>query len=225
LIGLTVLLWGRSASAEPNLGGRAALGVRVVCDGERYGAAVVVHDFRSGVDSGSLVLTALHVVQGCRRLEAVLVGCPAPQHPELIGPYSAERPIRLLVWPEYDLAAIEVPEHERASLSKRVPSVRIAANSSRARPPYLSDLTLLAKSGVNVCPRIPARRRDIVTVDEVYKSLDEPDYVALFGSLSSRTVLMSYESTALGGTSGAPVVWTNGAREAAQRAHRRRIAT
>jgi hypothetical protein len=52
-------------SAQQGTSDQKTVGVRVICDDERYGSAVIVQDFRSGVTSGSLVLTALHVVQGC----------------------------------------------------------------------------------------------------------------------------------------------------------------
>ena len=201
--------WPLSAAAED------PRGIRVVCDdGERFGAALLMRDFRQQSSDGLLLLTALHVLQGCRRIEPLIVGCTAKSERVLSEPWSADHPVEVLSWSAYDLVAIVIPAAERAALSKQIAPAVLTDKVDTQRPPYHTELTLVAKSGVNVCPRIPAITRDIVTVADLYESLDLPDYQALFGSLSSRALVISYESTAVGGASGGPLFWLDRERRA-----------
>jgi hypothetical protein len=167
----------------------------------------LVRDFRPEHPDGLLLLTALHVLQGCKEVDAVAVGCKARATPLLPTPWSAEHPVELLLWSEYDLIAVVVPPDEQAAMRDQLRVFAISDRAESSRPPYHSDMTLVAKSRFNPCPRIPAMRRDIVSVRDLYRSLDESDYYRLFGSLSADAMVMSYQSTAVEGTSGGPVLW------------------
>jgi hypothetical protein len=107
-----------------------------------------------------------------------------------------------------------VPEDSRAFESDRVAKLRLVVDPSSSKPPPNSSLWLLGQGGVNVCPRVPATLRDVVSVEKIFKSIDDPDYTKVFGSLKSDTVLISYTSTASEGMSGAPVVRTSRTRAA-----------
>jgi hypothetical protein len=195
-------------------------GIRVLCDdGARFGAAVLLTDFRPDHEGSLLLLTALHVLHGCTKIEPVVVGCSSQTQALLPAAWSGERPVELLAWSALDLVAVVIPKADRAAFKTAIEPATLAASAKQVRPPYYSPLTVVAKSGINVCPRIPARRRDVVSVGDLYRSLAQPDYHALFGSLTASTVVMSYESTAVEGASGGPVLWLDEAKRAVVAVH------
>lgn len=205
------------AAAWPNRAAAASThGVRLQCDGrERQGSGVVVRDFRPGHGSGLLLMTALHVVEGCASLEPVVVTCAAaageaPGQRQLgIVPtaWSAQHPIEVLTWADFDLAAIVIPDTERALFQKSVPIHRLADRADRGYPPRDARIDLVAAAGFNSCPPVPATRRDVTTAYKLFESSGQPDWRGMLGTLAGGTVLMSYQSTAERGMSGGPVVW------------------
>jgi|GEM_PF-7018673 len=194
-------------------------GIRVVCDqGARFGAGLLVRDFRPGAQ-GLLLVSALHVLQGCKKVQPMIVGCSAETTRVLGSPWSGEHPVELLVWTAYDLVAVVLPAAEAAELAAQIQPARLAENVDDVKPPNATSVTLVAKSGINVCPRIPATTRDVVTVGALYDALGLPDYYRLFGSLSANAILVSYQSTAVEGSSGGPVLWTDAKRRALVAVH------
>jgi hypothetical protein len=201
-----------AAKTEPD-----PIGVRIRCDTDRAGSGVVVRDFRPDHRDGLLLLTALHVVQGCSRIAADAVGCRAADQQPLAA-WDAERPIELVLWNSYDLAAIVIPDADRAAVQARVPVFELPSRSQGVLPHYAS-MTLMARGSLNPCPRVPAMLRDIIEVGELYTVGDEADYFRVFGSLAPDTTVMSYQATATPGMSGGPVVWQRSNGEAVVAVH------
>jgi hypothetical protein len=197
---VVVLAWGRPVLAEPEPNG-----LRLLCDGgKRWGAGALVQDFRPGHEGGFLLLTALHVVAGCVSIEPKTVTCKSDETAILSSPWSKTHPVEGLAWKDFDLAALVIPAEERARFTS--PPLRLVARADLKVPERDNDMKIVAKADLNVCPLIPARRRDLVTVKDLFVSHGQPDRYEMLGSLTNETVILSYESTATRGTSGAPVV-------------------
>jgi hypothetical protein len=153
------------------------------------------------------------VLQGCAKIEAESVTCRTSDTRPLAAPWSADHPVELIAWVRYDLAAIVIPASEQAEVAAHLPVFSLGEYEPH-EPPYLTVMTLIAKGGVNPCPRIPATFREIIAVRDLYDELDDPDYYQLFGSLAADAPVMTYQSTAVPGTSGGPIIWQRNTREA-----------
>ncbi|HMJ09916.1 MAG TPA: hypothetical protein VK524_00855 [Polyangiaceae bacterium] len=127
--------------------------------------------------------------------------------PILDSPWSEHHSVEILTWPDLDLAALVVSPPDRDAFTRALRPVRIPDEINPGVPPYPAELELRARAGVNVCPSIPASRRSMITVEQLWESMDETDRYAVLGSLGDDTLLLSYASSAQRGTSGGPLIW------------------
>lgn len=181
-------------------------GLRVSCDdGARSGAAVLVVDPRPDHSHGMWVLTALHVLHDCGSIDVARTSCAGKDTPVLTAPWSSERPVEVVLFRGLDVAAIVVPPDAQAEFAAAKVLPFKLPTQAAPLPRRRGDMELLAKAGANVCPLIPLQRRDAVTALAVFGALGKSGYERLLGSLSGTTELVSYQSTAVKGTSGGPV--------------------
>lgn len=213
---------------------------------DRWGSAVLIQDFRAGHEDRLLLLTALHVLQGCASLQLWWAACPAGQVVQdvLLAPWSWRRPIDILAWKTLDLAAIPIasPDHEvlreairqgryevyRSSDGSAPLSQRLERNRQRdaALPPAEHvDLELWARGGTGLCPPTELYPRALFDGRTLYEAIIEERYQPwqeVLGDIAVDTPMLAYvpdQSVAKKGMSGGPVLWPRWNRRAVLAIH------
>ena len=155
----------RAADSPPTV---PAVTLEVACpesEAKVYGSGFIVEDGTAPADADPrplLLLTALHVIHECSSVVVYVVDCHAKAAPGadagnfllplwLAGGSTASAATR--TWPNYDLAAIEIPPESRARFSAMTPgTIRWGAS-----PEPGSHVWILGRSQFAACPLIPAR--------------------------------------------------------------------
>ena len=171
------------------------------------GNGFLVADWRPG-QNGVLLVTALHVVHTCSSLRLVKVNCDADLTSEFKWKAPAGTPV--LSWPEFDLAAVQVPDDHLESLAGSAAGFLAPAH---AKPAIDSTVEILGTSQFLGCPSIPGNHvlyhttagenATHVAARARAPGLEVKD---VLGSLSGDAPIVLYFGPAYKGASGAAVV-------------------
>lgn len=177
-----------------------------------YGNAFVVR--RPGDPERRLLVTALHVVFGSRRVQTFVVNCTPDEHEDARVPaWTAVEGTPIWIWPQYDLAAIplDAPAIEAiwAAVAKLGSATPTMDGVLAFQPPARdleegTELALDATSSVNPCQAGDAR---VLYTPNVRGYESSGVATVGMGSMEDAAPLVVYDSAiAAGGASGAAIV-------------------
>jgi hypothetical protein len=186
----------------------------IQADLNSQGNAFVVKDWRSGRSGRHLLLTALHVLYGKTSANVMRVNCSDASSAPLKTEWFIDAGTEVLTWPQYDLAAIEIPDDGSIDLDEEL------AGEVEFTSPREDETTFVhvhATSKLSVCqagmgflmgrPVAEKLARHLATHSgEVGRGTSiEVLTQRARGSLASNTPLLVYFSPSAPGTSGAAV--------------------
>jgi hypothetical protein len=216
---LALLLHHRASDASP-----AVFKVRTSsCAGSapRVGTAFVVQDF-SGTSSANVLVTALHVIQGCSDIRIYDPAChERHRNDDRDWRMTVMPTTELHVWPAWDLAVIPLPAGDPLKLGREYVADKIDTSGSELDKLKAIDTSgneivhyhLSATLDKQTCMRgfvmHVGVRPSTAQYEELAASLSTDRTIVkpskLQGSLSAESWLLNYHGDVTSGTSGAPI--------------------
>ena len=184
-------------------------GVQCPAPSPRTGSGFLAEDWTA--PGKHLLITSLHVIDGCRSVQVRSVTCDSGNEPNTGKLVDIASGSSLLVWPSRDLVAIRIPEGD--SLLRASDALPGRLTFEPARPDPFEKVAILGRDAFAFCPRASGEILSYIKVSYASRRLagtqnSTPE--TMQGSLDPEAVLMVYTSIVGPGTSGAPVLHVRG---------------
>lgn len=175
----------------------------------RVGSGFLAEDWTEA--GGHLLLTSLHVVDSCEKVQIVAIACTPDGRQKNGAVFDVPRGRELRVWPSHDLAAIPILEGDPLARVTDVPPGRLTFEATRPEP--LDKVVILGRDVVTFCPFASGEVLYSLRASDVSTHLASQmgsTVAEMQGSLDSEAFLMVYNSVVGPGASGAPVLQLRG---------------